>query len=97
MILPNPELISENDYKKCLEVLKKRASTTMDSMQVNDLAIMVVKEYLKTENYDEYFLALVERIYSGFNGDVYVKSNEPVEPLKVVEEKKKNPFSRYKI
>ena len=97
MTLPNLDLISEKDYKKCLEVLKKRASTTMDSMQVNELAIMVVKEYLKTENYDEYFLALVERIYSGFNGDAYIKADEVIEPVKVVEEKKKNPFSRYKI
>lgn len=71
----------------------------MSVMDINEAAIMVLRDHLGTGVYDDHFFENVEKILSIFNGE---EINFPIEkkeeePTIGVAPKKANPFKNYKI
>lgn len=91
-------MISDNkiNFTKCSEALRRRVSLNMSLLEINEAAIIVMREYLGTREYDEEFFENVEKLLSIFNGDELEDSpieekTERIEPIK------SNPFKNYKI
>lgn len=70
----------------------------MSVMDINEAAIMVLREHLGTGVYDDHFFENVEEILSIFNGEetFFVEEKIEEEPTRVAP-KKANPFKNYKI
>ena len=69
----------------------------MSDLDINEAAIIVVREYFRTDDYDENFFQLVENVLSIFNGEEISSNEEKIEESPKRVEIRENPFKNFKI
>lgn len=91
-------MISNNkiNFRKCLEILRRRVSFGMSLLEINEAAIMVLREHLDTREYDEDFFENVEKLLSIFNGE-NLEDSPKEEKTERIDVLRSNPFKNYKI
>ena len=68
----------------------------MSLLEINEAAIMVLREHLDTREYDEDFFENVEKLLSIFNGENLEDSTKE-EKTERIDVLRSNPFKNYKI